>query len=290
VALVALIEPRRSGELSGVTVRVTVGAELELDFVERVLAFCDMTLGALQARVSALQRIGAGRVLLDAELRGLETVNGVASGALAGVRAFGELSVMRVWFVAINALVECDRLLEVCLRVAFDALHLLVFSEQGVFGFRVIEVLAEAGGHLFPSGGRVTRLASLLEAAVVNVGMAIGALGERKSGISWLAVRASRMAFLALHLGVQTGERIACLGVVELLDGGERFPVGEVVALLAICAEPPLVRILVAGSARLGNAKESLAQVFDLDDPAVGWRHVVGRVAAIAGQAGVFCL
>ena len=54
---VAGIEVRRSRKLSGVPIGVAIGAGVKLDFVQRVLSFRDVTLGALQTRVAALQWI-----------------------------------------------------------------------------------------------------------------------------------------------------------------------------------------------------------------------------------------
>jgi hypothetical protein len=76
--------------------------------------------------------------------------------------------------------------------------------------------------------------------------------------------------------------------MVELLDGADRFPVGEIVALLAIRGQPSLVRILVTGCASLWNAKESLVEVLHLDERAIGGRNVFSGMTAITGQARVF--
>ena len=73
-------------------------------------------------------------------------------------------------------------------------------------------------------------LAGLREAAMVHVGVAVCALTEWDSGISWLPVGAWRVTFFALHWDVLPGKGIARLTVVELSDG-YGLPIGVIVAL-----------------------------------------------------------
>lgn len=135
MALVATVQPRRSGKLRRVPIGVAIGAGLELDLVKRVLTLGDMALLALDLGVSALQGICTRCVLFYAELCGLESIDGVAFGTLASRGAFGKLSVMRVGFVTVYALVERHSLLEIALSVALGAFHLEVFAEEGILGF-----------------------------------------------------------------------------------------------------------------------------------------------------------
>ena len=58
-------------------------------------------------------------------------------------------------------------------------------------------------------------------------------------------------------------------------------------ALRAIAAEPPGVRILVAGGAGFGNAQEGALEVLDLDQGALAGGNVVGSVALPAFEPGV---
>lgn len=81
----------------------------------------------------------------------------------------------------------------------------------------MIEVLAQSGGDLFPSGRGVARLAGLLEATVVDISVAVIALAKRKARVSRLAVGTGRMAFFALYFQVKSGQWIARLRVVEFL-------------------------------------------------------------------------
>lgn len=59
-------------------------------------------------------------------------------------------------------------------------------------------------------------------------------------------------------------------------------------ALLAICAQPSLVRVFVAGSAILRNAKKRLAEIFNLDQSSLWTYDVIHGVALVARQSCVF--
>lgn len=95
------------------------------------------------------------------------------------------------------------------------------------------------------------------------------------------------MALRALHLSVQSGQRIARLRVIELADA-DGLPVFEVVALLAGLPQSSVVGILVAGRASRPQSQISPVQVFDLDGGAFLRTDARRRVTAIAGQARVF--
>jgi|SRR5579859_817753 len=94
----------------------------------------------------------------------------------------------------------------------------------------------------------MARLASLGKAAVVRILVAIGALVERNTHVLRLAVGTVRVALGALHLGMQAGQRIARLRVIEL-RGADRFPILEIVALLAGRTKPAFVLILMTANA-----------------------------------------
>ncbi len=119
--------------------------------------------------------------------------------------------------------------------------------------------------------------------------MAIGAHSERDADVLRLVIRPESMAFLAFHLRVQTGQRIACLRVIELLDL-DRLPVLKVVALGAIWTESPLVLVLVTGDAIRRKSEKSFVQIFDFDRGTLRSGNFVCRVAAIAGQPGMLAL
>jgi len=128
----------------------------------------------------------------------------------------------------------------------------------------------------------------VLEAALVRVGVAVVALAEGKTFISWRALCVGGVALLAFHFLVKAGQRVSRLVVIEL--AGRIFPVDEVVALDAIRAEPTFVEILVARGASLRDSEKRLTEILHLDRGAVGGGNLIGRVALIAGEAGVFAL
>lgn len=78
--------------------------------------------------------------------------------------------------------------------------------------------------------------------------MAIGALAERNTHVLRLAVGSVRVALGALHLGMQAGQCIARLRVIELRCA-DRFPVLEIVALLAGRTKSTFVLIFMTANA-----------------------------------------
>lgn len=127
------------------------------------------------------------------------------------------------------------------------------------------------------------------EAAAVRVLVAIGAEVKGNANILRLAVRAVGVALGALHLCVQTGQRISGLAVIEL-GGINLLPVHEVMARLAVWTQPPLVEILVARNAGRRQAEISAVQVLVLDRGPFLRRNMRSVVALIAFQAGVLAL
>ena len=97
------------------------------------------------------------------------------------------------------------------------------------------------------------------------------------------------MTLGALHLGMQAGQGIARLRVIELgltrLAHVNRLPVHEIVALQAIRAQATFMLILVAGGASGCHPEIGSAQVFDFDRLAFLGRDVGRSVAFVAGQA-----
>src|SRR5579864_962122 len=240
VALIAGVEVRCGDKLSGVLILVARSALVKLDFEQRVLAFGDVTLVAVHAGMSALQRIGAGGMVFHRVRRRLPALHGVAWEALATAVAFGKLSVVRIGLVAVRALAENQRLLEVPVGVALFATDSRVFAFQRVLGFRVIEILAERLlRDSLPTRGTMARGTCLGEAAVVRVLVAIGTQVEWNARVPRLAIRSVRVALGALHLGVETGQRIARLRVIELVANLQRLPIFVVVTLQAVRAQAP---------------------------------------------------
>lgn len=69
VAALASVEVWSCGELAGMPVCMAIGAALEFHLEQGVLALRYVALGALQSRVSTLQRISARGVFLHSERR-----------------------------------------------------------------------------------------------------------------------------------------------------------------------------------------------------------------------------
>lgn len=131
VAFIAGIEIWGGGKLTGMAVLVAIGAEGKLHPVESVFALGNVALGAFHLGVTALQRVLGGSVLLDREKGRLPALHVMARGALAFVRALGELPVVSV-LVAIRTFRERDRLFEVAIGVALAATDLRVFALKGI--------------------------------------------------------------------------------------------------------------------------------------------------------------
>jgi hypothetical protein len=170
----------------------------------------------------------------------------VTRGALAAIGAFGELTVVRV-FMAVHAFLEGKRLLEISTSMALRAIDSRVLPQQRKLCPGVVKVLAYSlNGDLLPSAGVVACLAALGEAAAVWILMAIGTLIERNPYILRFTVGSIRVAFRALYLRMQPGQRILRLRVIELRDT-DLLPVNKVVARFALRSQATFVLIFVAG-------------------------------------------
>jgi hypothetical protein len=67
VALVAGVEIRGGNKLAGMAVGMAIGAEVELDLIQRVFALGNMALLAFQAGVTALQGVIGRCVIFHGE-------------------------------------------------------------------------------------------------------------------------------------------------------------------------------------------------------------------------------
>jgi hypothetical protein len=115
-----------------------------------------MALHASHCGVFLFERVGSEGVFLEAELRRLKSVFGVATGALTAVLAGDKLAPVDV-AVAVHALGMRHRFLEIAAQMARVASHVLVVPEQRKGGAGVIEIDAGFGcRELFPAGRRVT--------------------------------------------------------------------------------------------------------------------------------------
>lgn len=122
---------------------------------------------------------------------------------------------------------------------------------------------------------------------MMRIRVAIRTPGKRYPGVARLPVSARRVALFTFHLGVRSGQRIPCLGVIELANRN-RLPIGVVVALGTIHTQPPLMRILVASRAGLRNTQKAARQVLHLDRRALRGSDMLGSMASSASYPGVF--
>jgi hypothetical protein len=231
-------------------VLVAIHAFGKSNFVKRVFAFGNMALDTRHGGMLALERIGAGCVLLQVELRGFEAVDGMACRTLDAGGSLGKLAVVNV-LVALRTLLEDEWLLEIASLVAGQAIDGLVLSQQGISGFGVVEFLVDVfQRNPFPPAGAVARLASLRKTSFVRIAMTVGALAKNKAYVTRLVVRTRRMALLTIDLRMQTGQRIFGFVVIKLVNV---LPVLEIVTLLAVGAEAAIVFVFMTGGASLGQ-------------------------------------
>ncbi len=201
MAKFALVQVRRCRKLPLVLVLVAICAVIELDQVQGVFAFRNMTAAALHGGMLELQRIRGLRMFFHPKRGRLESGNGVAGRTFAGVGALDELPVV-LTLVATGALIECERLLEIAAGVALHATDGLMSAEQRVFGFGVVKVFADGlQGNTPPATCVVAGLTSLLaETSMVRISMTIVAFPERQADVARLVIRPRRVALLACHL------------------------------------------------------------------------------------------
>ena len=289
MALVASIEIGGRGKLIGMSIGMAIGAALKLDFVKGVLALRNVALHALQARVTALQRVVGRSVFFHGEKGRLPSLYVVAGRTFAAILTLDELPVMSI-LVAIRALLEWDLLLEIAVGVALGAIDSEVLALEGVLGLGVVESLVHGlQVDPLPSAGIVAGVATLRETAVVRILVTIGALAEWNANVFRLAIGTVGVTLGALHLRMQSGEGITGFGVVELahVDG---FPVDEVVAGLARRAQTALVEIFVTGRAGGGQTKIGAVQILFLDGRAFLRRDAGGSVTFVAFHPCVLAL
>lgn len=113
---------------------------------------------------------------------------------------------------------------------------------------------------------------------MVRILVAVRALIEWNANVLRFAVCSVDVAFGALHLRVQAGQRISCLRMIELRLARradiDLLPVHEVVARQAIRPETAFVLIFVAGDTSGGEAQVCAVQILDLDCRALLRRDV----------------
>ena len=206
VAAVAGIEIRCRGKLLGVPIAVAIGAALEFHFENSVTSLRDVALGTLEPRVTALQRIRSQCVLFHRESRGLPPLNLVARLTFATVRPLLELAFMWIGFVAVHALGEGQWLFEIAIGVALGAVHAGMLPFERELCLRVIEALVDClERDLLPTAWVVARLATLREASLMRISMAVRTRVKPDADILRLSLRPVSVAPGAFDLRMQSG-------------------------------------------------------------------------------------
>jgi len=247
MAILAAVLVWSGGKLLVMRVLMAIRAGREFNFVQSVFAGRRVAFIASDGHMFSFERILRRRVLFHSKLRRLPALNGVALRALSLAGPRLELSFVRIGGMAIHALGESQRLLEITRGVAVAATNFQMHSHEGIFCFRMVELHRRI--HFFPTGCRMAGFTGSLEGPLVRVGMAIDAGIEFDPGILHRLVRAGwEMALLARYLGMHSGQRIFGFRMVELL---RLFPVGYIVAACAVRAELAFVDVLMAGYAFL---------------------------------------
>ena len=102
-----------------------------------------MALRALHPRVATLQGICRGRMFLHREFRRLPALHRVTGRALSLISTLGKLALVWIRLVAVHALGEYQRLLEVAVGMTLSAVHTRVLSFQRKLRFGVIKALID---------------------------------------------------------------------------------------------------------------------------------------------------
>lgn len=193
--------------------------------------------------------------------------------------------------MAIHALLKCERLFEISIRMAAAARHLIVFALQGKRRPGMVKVAAQrAAGNSLPAAGVVARLATLLsKTSTMRIGVAVRALAEWNARITRFAGAIRRMALFALHAGMHSREGESRFGMIKL--GNVRaLPRRRIMATLAGIAQPPLMRVLMAGDARGGYPQKRLVQILYFDARAFRCRDMLRCMALRAVRRSVLAL
>jgi len=204
-------------------------------------------------------------------------------GAFALLWTRLELAFVWIGFVAVVTVCEINLLLEIGVEVACNAGDLLVFAEQRIFRFGVVEIETREKG--LPAIGGVARVTRLLEFTLVRI--KVTGVAGIKFHVAIARRTARRIGLVALFagdLGVQPGKRVAGLRVVKILRA---FPAFKIVAFGAFVPELAFVRILVARLAILRHAEVRLGEVFFLDEGLRCRCHVIRGVALFAWNRGM---
>lgn len=283
VAILAFVQIRGGGELAIVRILVAVRAKREFHLVNGVLASGQMALVAGHGDVLALQGIFGGVMLFHPEKRGFPPVDGVTLRAFAFPGTRFELAFMRIGFVAVHAVRKRQGLLEITVQVACRTANHGMLPEERVLCLRMVEFKTRK--QFFPPRSGVTLFAALFERPLMGIDVAVDASLKLHVLVTRRPAGDVRLvAFLAGDLNVLAGQRVAGLGVIELLG---RFPVREIMALQTVVSQLAFVHIFVARLAVLRQPEERLRKILHLDERAILAGHVSRGVTFFAGDPGV---
>ena len=132
VAPFALVQVGRCRELPCMFIHVAVQTLRKLDLVNGGLARRNMTLLALHFRMFAIESVLAGGMVLAGKSRRFPASDRMARGALSPACTLRELPTVWIWRVAIGALGERQRLLEISVLVAQLAGHFQMLADQRI--------------------------------------------------------------------------------------------------------------------------------------------------------------
>jgi hypothetical protein len=128
------------GKLFLMGVLMAIGATVKFDFVPSSLSLWYMTLRACDRSMFSAQRKGGQIVLDQKELRRLEPFDSMTALTSSPVRPRGELTIVWIRLMAISALREGDRRLEIAFDVALKTADLRMLPEQRIFRRRVVKL------------------------------------------------------------------------------------------------------------------------------------------------------
>lgn len=245
VTLFATICIGSGDELPLVHVVMAGNALRLLDCKDGRFALRNMAGLAFDFNMTAFEWIHARGMFFHTKGRRLKSIHGMTKGTICTSGAGHELTAVIIG-MAIHALGKCNRRLEIPLVVAVAASYGAVFSEKRISRLGMIEALQL--GHLFPARCVVTRVARAFESALMRIGMAARASGERKSRVFdvGLGISHSVVAFCASHCGVRSLQRVFRSRVIK---SRSRLPTFCAMASLAFGAELSAVHILMATGA-----------------------------------------
>ena len=248
-----------AGELSAVGIPVACDAGRILNSIDHSIGARQMTLVARHVDVVFSQGKLRCGMLSDPEIGRLETCDRVARSAVAAIRARGKLAAMRVLLVAIGAVIERHRLLEIRAFVTGIAGHSCVLPQQRESRLGVIEVAGDPA-RLPIDIGSVAGLACAREDSLVRIAVARRAVLECDT--SELCIRLcilySGMTLPTADLLMGADKSVARPAVIEF---GKVLPVRHVMTPGTVISQLSVVFIVMASQALPGQAEIGVGKV-----------------------------